>query len=183
MKIKQNGLWVNPPTNIQWRLNNQWHQVSDSSIYKLATDEDFSGFADGEFIYDGAEEYVEIPHIIKLRAITTYNGMFQGSSTIKGVKSTNANVTEIAGMFQNSQSTELDLSELNLSSVTNANLMFRNARIEKLDLSNFDTSSTMFKWLMFTGATIGTIYARTQVDADFFRSDTGLSTSTNVIVK
>ena len=183
MQIKQNGVWVNPPANIQWRLNNQWHQVSDSSIYTLATDDDFWGFNDGQFLYIGTEEYIEIPHIIKGVEVTSYVSMFEENSTIKGVKSTNTNVTSSDSMFRGAQSTELDLRDLNLSSVTRTSYMFYYANIEKLDLSKWDTSNITSRGLMFYSATIGTIYARTQADASFFRTGTGLSTSTDIIVK
>lgn len=182
MKIKQNGLWVNPPGNLQWRLNNQWHQAS-SVNWVLATDDDFWGYNDGQFLYVGTEEYIEIPHIIKGVEVTSYVSMFEENSTVKGVKSTNTNVTSSDSMFRVSQSTELDLRDLNLSSVTRTSFMFYYANIEKLDLSKWDTSNITSRGLMFYGATIGTIYARTQADADFFRTGTALSTSTNVIVK
>lgn len=186
MQIKQNGLWVNPPDNLQWKMNNEWHQPSG---YKLATDNDFSGTADGQFEYIGTEEYIEIPHVIKGVAVTKYNRMFRDNNTIKGVKSTNANITSASFMFASVGAQagslglpELDLSELNLLSITNTAFMFEYAQIEILDLSNLNTSNITNDFYMFRNATIGTIYARTQADADFFRS-IGLSTSTNIIVK
>lgn len=157
MQIKQNGLWVNPPDKLQWRLNNQWHQASSEVEWVLATDSDFSGDYDGLFRYIGTDKYVIIPHVIKGVNITLYNSMFINTS-VMGVESTNKNVTNTTAMFYGSQATSLDLSSFDASNVTTMNNMFRNSK-----------------------ATIG--YARTQADADRFNSSSSKPSTLNFVVK
>src|SRR5699024_5981428 len=87
---------------------------------------DFSGTSNGSFRYIGTDEYVIIPHRIKGVNVTSYNNMFSGSS-VKGVASTNKNVTNMSRMFFISEATSLDLSNFDTSNVTNMSYMFTNS--------------------------------------------------------
>ena len=152
MRIKQNKVWEFIRKGIQWKQNGVWRQncVSkpDVTKYVLATDDDFSGETNGRFRYIGTDEYVEIPHVIKGVNVTSYGDMFRGTS-VKGVKSTNKNVTDIASVFRDSQATSLDLSSFDTSGVKNMGAMFYGAQATTLDLSSFDTSSVTSMGYMF----------------------------------
>ena len=53
-------------------------QPTESEIqFVLATDDDFSVDQDGNFIYIGTDEYVEIPPTIKGIPVTSYKYMFR----------------------------------------------------------------------------------------------------------
>ena len=144
MQIKQNGVWGLPPDGIQWKQNGVWKTIE----YVLATDDDFSGTSNGNFRYIGTDEYVEIPHVIKGVNVTSYVNMF-GDTSVRGVVSTNKNVTNMSSMFQGSQATSLNLSHLDTSSVTDMSNMFNGAQAASLDLSSFNTSSVMSMYQMF----------------------------------
>src|SRR5690625_5899106 len=101
---------------------------NDDPIYVLATDDDFEGSYNGGFRYIGNDEYVEIPHTIKGVAVTSYQGMFSllygaKSFNVKGVKSTNKNVTDMSLMFYYSNFILLDLRSFDTSIVTVMQLM------------------------------------------------------------
>ena len=115
-------------------------EPEEPSKYTLATDADFRGSKNGSFEYTGTNEYVEIPHVIKGVPVTSYKSMFFYKD-VKGVKSTNKNVTDMNYMFRQSRSTELDLSSLDTSNVTDMSAMFYMSQVTKLDLSNFDTTN------------------------------------------
>lgn len=172
-------------------------------IYVLATDDDFEFEEDngegtfvkdgvrGYFRYVGSANYVEIPHEIQGVDVTSYYRMFEHSH-VEGVKSTNKNVTNMWGMFKDSQADELDVSQLETSSVTNMGSMFSGSyaikiyglenfetsnvtnmenmfadtQVNELDLSSFDMSNveSMNDMLKNTRANKG--YARTQEDLD-----------------
>ena len=146
MQIKQNGVWEFPPEGIQWKQNGVWE--TGVIEWVLATDDDFSGTSDGSFRYIGTDRYVEIPHVIKGVNVTSYLNMFRDTS-VKGVKSTNKNVTDMRYMFMGSQATRLDLSNFDTSSVTNMNGVFIDSQATSLDLSNFDTSNATNMGNMF----------------------------------
>src|SRR5690625_449593 len=113
-------------------------KVRDADDYVLATDGDFQGFSNGGFRYIGSDEYVEIPHTIRGQNITSFKAMFQNTS-VKGVKSTNENVTDMNYMFKDSKATTLDLKFLDTKSVIDMSYMFYNSQATLLDLSSFDT--------------------------------------------
>ena len=162
--------------------------------YILATDDDFSGTSNGNFRYIGTDEYVEIPHVIKGVNVTRYNDMFNGTS-VRGVASTNKNVTNVtymfrgttgtslnlssfdtsnvtnmSSMFYSSKATSLDLSSFDTSNVTNMSSMLRSTTATSIDLSSFDTSNVTNMSSMFRNATTTAGYARTQAAADKFNS-------------
>jgi surface protein len=118
-------------------------------VYVLATDDDFSGTTDGSFQYIGTDEYVRIPNVIKGVPVTSYNTMFATNSVIKGVASSNTNVTDMSLMLRGTTATELDLNNLNTSGVTNMSYMFYGSLATTLDLSSFDTSNVTNMRQMF----------------------------------
>ena len=125
-------------------------QISFNNLC-LATDADFSGTTNGDFKYIGTAKCVEIPHVIKGVNVTSYNWMFD-SKNVEKVISTNPNVTNMSYMFNFSQATSLDLSELNTSNVTNMDSMFTKSRATSLDLLNFDTSNVTNMREMFAAS-------------------------------
>lgn len=125
--------------------------TSSEPQYVMATDADFSGTSNGNFRYTGSAEYVEIPHKIKGVSVTSYRSMFQ-STSVKGVKSTNENITDMSYMFAWNTATSLDLSNLNTSKVTNMESMFYDSKANSIDLSNFDTSKVTNMKNMFAGS-------------------------------
>ena len=175
--------------------------------YVLATDDDFSGTSNGSFRYIGSDLKVIIPDSIKGIPLTSYRDMFNGSS-VTGVASFNKNVNNMAGMFNGSKATTLDLSSLETSNVTDMSYMFTNSQITSLNLSSFNTSKVRNMYIMFgkskitafdlssfdtskvnetgnmfqnTPATVG--YARTQADADKFNASYNKPTGLNFVVK
>lgn len=141
----------------------------------LAKDSDFNGFTDGEFTYKGTAEYVIIPDRIKYIPVTSYRNMFKGTA-VKGVKSTNPNVTDMTGMFEDSTAESLDLSELNTSGVLYMANMFRNSKATTIDLSNFDTTKVTTMVNMFRGS-----YATTLDLSSFDLSNLGASTMKDML--
>ncbi len=135
---------------------------NDEPVYVLATDDDFEGSYNGGFRYIGNDEYVEIPHTIKGVAVTSYKEMFSfihgaKPNNVKGVKSTNKNVTDMSLMFYHNNSTSLDLSSFDTSNVTNMNFMFNFSLATTLDLSSFDTSKVTNMKSMFQNSRATTL--------------------------
>lgn len=94
---------------------------------------------DGHYLYTGTAKHVEIPHYINGELVTSYAGMFQGTS-VESVASTNEAVEDMRYMFSDGRMSTLDLSGLNTSQVTNMEGMFRDCIAESIDLRHFDTS-------------------------------------------
>ena len=118
--------------------------------YVLATDADFVGTANGSFRYNGKSQYVIIPDTIKGVTVTSYQYLFQNSG-VRGVVSTNPDVTNMSGMFYQSLSSSLDVSRLITVNVTDMGKMFQSSRATALDLSTFDTSKVTNMRYMFQG--------------------------------
>lgn len=128
--------------------------VQSTNNYVLAKESDFTG-TNGSFKYVGKDDYVEVPHTIRGEKVTSYYRMFEGTS-VKGVKSTNKNITDTALMFYNLQSEELDVSQLDTTNVANMYLMFSarsdeavDTKLKRLDLSNFYTGKVINMREMF----------------------------------
>ena len=159
--------------------------------YVLATDADFSGTADGEFVYIGSDDYVAIPHKIKGVTITKmYNNwnigaMFgKNASIVKGVATLEGHsITDMLRMFYQSQAPTLDLSNFDTSNVTNMDYMFRESQATTLDLSSFDTSNVTSMNYMFYNSQATTGYARTQADANKFNASGDKPAGLNFVVK
>lgn len=128
-----------------------WYGVpsgpSYPSGYVLATDADFSGTADGSFVYIGTAEYVVVPDIIKGVPVTSYASMF-ASKSVKGVISTNPSITNMYRMFRAATSSTLELS-LNTANVTNMASMFDTCLATTLSLGTMDTSKVTNMSRMF----------------------------------
>ncbi len=176
--------------------------------YVLATDNDFLGDEDGQFLYSNWEvSHIIIPDVIKGVPVTSYANMFT-FTIVEGVASYNknvtdmshmfemsladtldlrfldtSNVTDMSGMFRESQATTLNLSSFDTSNVTDMSGMFINSQATTLDLSSFDTSNVTNMSYMFmeSRATIG--YARTQADADRFNNSSGKPPALVFVVK
>ncbi len=159
--------------------------------YVLATDADFSGTADGDFVYIGSDDYVIIPHKIKGVTVTkmynSYNigGMFGvNASIVKGVATLEGHsITNMSCMFRDSRATTLDLSSFDTSNVTDMSYMFFNSQATTLDLSSFDTSKVTNMNYMFQDSRATTGYARTQVDANRFNASSYKPAGLNFVVK
>ena len=119
--------------------------------YELATDADFVGTENGSFRYNGISQYVIIPDTIKDVTVTSYKAMFQISG-VRGVVSTNPNVTDMSNMFAGSYAATLDVSRLNTSKVTTTAGMFLSSNATALDLSSFDTTNVTSMASMFSNS-------------------------------
>ena len=118
--------------------------------YVLATDKDFVGTANGEFIYTGDAEYVKLPHSIKGVPVTSYENMFKGTSVSK-VISDNPNVTSMEGMFEESKAKEIDISGIDTSNVTNMRQLFYKGEVTKIKgLETLNTSKVRYMSYMFS---------------------------------
>ncbi len=130
--------------------------------YVLATDEDFLGDKDGEFVYIGDAEYVMIPEYIKGVKITktsnfsvetsssSYIYLFRDRNNIKGVTfETPENITSMSLLFFKNESEYLELDYLDTSNVEDMSWMFYESKATTLDLSNFDTSNVTDMEIMF----------------------------------
>ncbi len=126
-----------------------------ADTYVLATDKDFEGNADGQFIYRGTAEYVKIPTTIKGVNITSTVSMFY-NSPVRGVLSDNPAITDMRQMFCDSASDSLELI-LTTSSVTDMSRMFAGSKAKELILTSFDTSKVEIFQAMFSGAFAKTI--------------------------
>lgn len=131
--------------------------------YEWAEDDDFTwirGFGeydwDEHWRYIGKADKVIIPHEIHGEEITSYKGMFFGTS-VSGVYSDNPNITDMSRMFDGSTSTSLDLTHLDTSGVTDMSLMLSDTQATTLDLSNFNTSKVTNMSGMFHGAQATTL--------------------------
>ena len=132
--------------------------------YVIATDADFSGTVDGDFVYIGSEKHIIIPHKIKMVTVTkTFNiqneGMFgSGASIVRGVATLERHsITSMRYMFYNSQATSLDLSSFDTSKVTGMFFMFQGSQATSLDLSNFETSNVTNMNSMFRDSSATTL--------------------------
>lgn len=142
-----------------FNVDNEESEQSGPSDIDLGMESDFKWIdiseldvdVDGYFQYVGTgEEIVEIPHVIQGVEITSYLLMFsETGADVKKVISTNRNVSDMKGMFSESQVTSLDLSEFDTSNVKYMNGMFANLNVESLDLSSFDTSKVIHMSGMF----------------------------------
>ena len=132
--------------------------------YVLATDNDFEGQIDGEFVYIGDADYVIIPEYIKGIKITktasSFNSksLFNKRTNIKGVVFEKYyNIIDMTSLFSNNISNKIELQFLNTSSVENMSGMFFDSRFTTFDLSNFDTSNVTNMKNMFAGTHVSSL--------------------------
>jgi hypothetical protein len=181
----------------------------ETGTYVLASDSDFIGDIDGELTYMGTDSFVIIPDVIKGIPVTSYKNMFAATS-VKGVISTNPNITSAeamfayntantleidlsactnivntSGMFSHSSATAIDLSKMSTSSVFNTSYMFYNTQVTTLDLSTWNLASMDDIWSnnMFNGVTATAGYARTQTDADKLNATSNKPAGLTFVVK
>ena len=123
--------------------------ITSNGIYKACDDE-----ADGYSEVDVVTAGVDINEYFK----DTVDGgeqMIGGknwSGTVKKIPAFKFNGTDMIGMFMNFGGTEIDLSNIDTSKVTNMSNSFCGcANVASLDLSNFDTSKVTNMYGMFQG--------------------------------
>lgn len=111
--------------------------------YVLATDEDFSGTANGSFTYIGTDEYVIVPYRIKGVIVRSYKEMFKNNTAIKGVASYSREVLDFSNCFDGAGITgqPLELKYLETGGAYVFSNMFRGCKAGTLDLSDWDTSN------------------------------------------
>jgi hypothetical protein len=130
-------------------------ESASAATYVNATDSEFSGTTNGNFRYEGTDEYVTIPDTIKGVKVTSYNFMFANAKYVKGVKASNPNVISAAGMFSNHKSDSLTV-DIDTSSVKNMVAMFEGSTTKSITFGDaFDTGacenmSLMFAWTGMT---------------------------------
>ena len=135
------------PSDVDLGMENDFEWVNSTSTGSYYNKDGEQGY----FRYIGTgKEVIEIPHVIQGVEMTSYYRMFyQTGEDVKKVISTNENVTSMGSMFQDSQSTSLDLSSFDTSNVTSMYSMFQNSQATSLDLSSFDTSNVTNMQNMF----------------------------------
>ena len=91
--------------------------------------------------------------------VTNMSGMFYNSelSNLDLSSFDTSNVTNMRGMFEKSKITTLDLSNFDTSKVTNMSRMFYEIQATTLDVSNFDTSKVTDMDSMFYGSSATTL--------------------------
>lgn len=109
--------------------------------YVLATDEDFSGTANGDFRYIGTDEYVIVPYRIKGVVVRSYYKMFYNKA-VKGVASYSREVLDFSYCFQDAGITgqPLELKYLDVSGAYVFTNIFDSCMASELDLSSWNTS-------------------------------------------
>ena len=119
--------------------------------YVLATDEDFSGTANGSFKYIGEDEYVIVPYRIKGVVVRSYKAMFQNNTAIKGVASYSREVLDFSYCFESAGITgqPLELKYLETGGAYVFTRMFYSCKAGTLDLSDWDTSNVYLMDYLF----------------------------------
>ena len=118
--------------------------------YELATDEDFSGTANGSFKYIGTKEYVIIPYRIKGVVVRSYKEMFK-NKPVKGVASYSREVLDYSNCFEQAGITgqPLELKYLETGGAYVFSNMFKGCKAGTLDLSGWDTSNVYLMDYLF----------------------------------
>ena len=116
----------------------------------------------------------EVCTYINNKPITLMSTMFNNSqATLIDLTNINtSNVTHMGNMFANTVATEIKgLESFDTSKVTSMAAMFRNSKASKLNLSNFDTSSVTAMGNMFDGSAV------TVIDVSSFDTSNVIRTS------
>ena len=118
--------------------------------YVLATDEDFSGTANGSFKYIGEDEYVIVPYRIKGVVVRSYKEMFKNKS-VKGVASYSQEVLVYSNCFEGAgiSGETLELKYLETGGAYVFSYMFYNCKAGTLDLSGWNTSNVYLMNYLF----------------------------------
>ena len=127
----------------------EWLKDSENKGYVVAKDEDFTGDEDGKFIYNGTNEKVIVPEIIKEVPITSVKEMFSKDTPVVAVAVNNPDLIDMSYMFHNNPSRSLDVSNLVTENAWRMEGMFKGSKSESLDLSSFDTSKVKDMKYMF----------------------------------
>ena len=119
--------------------------------YVLATDEDFSGTANGEFRYIGTDEYVIVPYRIKGVVVRSYYRMFYNKA-VKGVASYSREVLDFSNCFEQAgvSGEPLELKYLETGGAYVFSYMFKGCKAGTLDLSGWNTSNVYLMDNLFT---------------------------------
>ena len=109
--------------------------------YVLATDEDFSGTMNGNFVYTGSDEYVIIPYRIKGVVVRSAKGMFKNKPVL-GVASYSPLIYDWTEAFSYAgvQGQPLELNYLDMSGAADLTKIFYYCKAGTLDLSSWDTN-------------------------------------------
>jgi len=184
-------------------------RIRTPAPYVMAVDADFSGTTNGTFVYTGTKPYVVIPVTIKGVTVTSYAGMFQNNTVVRGVMNHSAVITDMSNMFKGCTVKNLDLSRLDTRAVTNMTSMFENTTVLEtlhiprfntqalltttnmfkatnvpiLDLYTFDTATITTTTDMFANALSTTGYAYTQADANKFNASSNKPSALTFIVR
>lgn len=118
--------------------------------------------------------------------VTNMQYMFWGSKVdVLDVSSFDtSNVESMRGMFVYSVTSKIIMKgKFNTNSVKNTKHMFASTKVDELDLSNFDMSNVSNTTSMFVYSEATKGYARTQADADKFNSSSNKPSGLNFVVK
>lgn len=156
--------------------------------YVLATDDDFEWRTDGHesliyeaenegepghYWYVGDDEYVVIPNEIKGHKMTSYYRLFRyADDSLKGVMSTNSDVTVMHRMFGNIKSKSLELKYFDVSNVTDLGYFLSSSGLETIDLShlNIQNHSDIGVGRIFVNSQLKNVYVKNQKDLDLFNT-------------
>ena len=104
--------------------------------------------------------FIEFNHSVDTSKVTNMAGMFANSeaAALDLNSFDTSNVTDMNGMFEGSKTTEIKgLNKFNTSRVINMSGMFAGSGSATLDLSSFDTSNVVNMYLMFSGSKATTL--------------------------
>lgn len=137
-------------------LVGKFEPLSDGQ-YIYLVDEDFDLDSNNRYVYNGNLEYVVVPEKINGEFVVSVAYMFSGTS-VKGVKlAAPERVRNMDYMFRDSTATELNVEDLDTSSVQSMIGMFWGVNIPELDLTSFDFSKVGNIRALFQNASIGVI--------------------------
>ena len=144
----------NSPNNPKPEPNNpkDEDEIYDDDFIWIKTSYGYGYTVNGEegyFKYVGNKSTVVVPEKIHGHTMTSYYKLFSETNVSK-VISHNKNITDMSRMFEESQATFLNLSELDTSNVTDMSKMFEASQAKTLDLTNFNTSKVTDMACMFT---------------------------------
>lgn len=153
MKVKQDGQWKSLGGIDVEKFGNYTLLTPDMVTGSLgSTSQRYTGTAthliiDDSFpntnlrdLFSGNETITSL-FIIADKFINLRNLFISSGAQLRDIFINTSNVTDMAGMFQNSKALTLDLSSFDTSKVTNMSTMFFGSQATTLDVSSFNTSN------------------------------------------